>query len=298
MSLETIIKEALTAVITREYIKEEHPHALCLYHHDTEVRSVIHGIMRAVICSPQPHYPTAHRFIQKSAGSTEEDEVIRDSHIISPCYRPGNPRECRHAMCPYVIAHSIYLWVGAKRGTISKQEFNGVGCVYIHTLDRGGMPKAMSDAASPEYMNARAFVLRSEVFEILKKNYGNEDFIESAPISVISIIRRFYDEVIRKHIANNPKMTDSFTARDITAKKIFYARIYKSSDEDLFIKPKERSDDTEEEPTTVEKVVVKEPKIDDLKIFPPVETAGDKKPSKAGGSRKTRVSLYPSGDNM
>jgi hypothetical protein len=233
-----------------------------------------------------------HRFVQRSANAAK-DLPIPDSHIISPCYRSNKPIECKHNECPYVIAHSIYLWVGRKRGALHKAEFSGVGCVYAHTNNLEGHVATLEESASPEFMNARAYALREKVFHILDMNYGDRDLIESSPSIVIDIIRQFYNEIIRGVIQHEPSTLSAFSARDITSGLVTYVRVYKSSDADLFLMPEKDEDESrvETEPVPVKSPIIERKKIvDDVSVFMEIESVRDG--VKRDKRDKGRKSLY------
>jgi len=176
---------------------------LCYHHDDATVRSIIHSMLRMVACSAS------------------------GSHVISPCYRSNDPVECKNHYCPYVIGHSIYLWVGKKLGALHKGEEIGVGCTYKH---EGSIDGRSEDGPTAAQLNKRAYEIRKEVHSYLEKQYGEVHFLRLPPLLAMQRVRTYYELVIRKLLEKQLVPTVAITSRDLTSGKVAYATIYKSDD--------------------------------------------------------------------
>jgi len=222
MNLEYIIPQVvetlLTPVVEDGTSSSGYP-SLCYSHEDPMVRAIIHSMLRMAAC-------TSSR-----------------SHVISPCYRSTGPVECRNYFCPYVIGHSIYLWVAMKTETKHRGEEFGVGCTFKHegivasvvesartdqgTSSDGEISRGRREAVE---LNKHAYEIRQTVFEYMDKTYGEIHLFRLPPLLAMNHVRNYYENIIRVLLQRGRLSETEIPSRDLTSGKVGFAKIYKSDD--------------------------------------------------------------------
>lgn len=265
MSIEYIVQQVILTVLqgTSRLVEMglRADRVLCPYHEDPSVRIAIHSMVRMVACSARQEGDpvTEDRFISVDERGSRRRIALPANHIISPCYPSNRAFECNHAdLCPYVIGHSIYLWVGIKRDAVHCDEIGGVGCNFKHSLG--------SEDATEASQNARAFRTREQVFECLERLYGEQSWVRMGPIVAMDTIRFFYNHVIRRLLAEGKVGRASIPARNLSTKRVEYIELYKSDDTIFWKIDSEEEEESHEEET--------EPIDDDTDRFPSLPTTG------------------------
>lgn len=274
MSLDYIVQEVINTILTPISVPStSRSFLLCGYHEDVSVRAVIHSMLRMAACTAP------------------------GGHIISPCYRSNKPVECKNHDCPYVIGHSIYLWVAMARGVNHKGEEGGFGCNYKHEKMDSNSPstcalrssgseeeEAAATSSVPQVrkyavdLNKRAHDIRRRIFDYLNRTYVNVHFLRLPPALAMDRVREFYNRVIHPRVLRGLAPKISVPARDLTSGVVDYVELYKS-DDTIFLesKPKIVAPEEEEEEQSPPK---------DIDIFPSL--SGLHGGAKTGNSR----SLY------
>ena len=265
MSLEYIIQQAIDTLVSgpmihtrpvryRDAAHAKRIHPLCAYHRDDSVRSVIHVMLRMVECS-SPH-----------------------GHTISPCYRSNNPIECKHNECPYVIGHSIYLWVAKLREVMRPGEDGGYGCSYKHEfVDTSEVEAVQEDESTGRVrkfarnLNRRAAIIRDCVFRYLDEAYEGIHVAKVGPVQAMDRLRGYYDTVLRPLIRANYLDIAPVCAMDLTAKKHGYVDLLKNADW-IFEPPVSAEEDAAKQSSPPATVTIDDRFDDDYERFPPLES--------------------------
>jgi hypothetical protein len=204
---------------------------LCMYHGDDMVRATVHSLLRMESCR------------------------LNKSGVLSPCYPSIGYTECRNRMCPYVIGHSIYLWVGDLRQAILEGEEKGCGCTFMHS--------------KPERM-----LIRYTVFLCLEENFRMQNLLTSLPVKALQRVKDFHQKVVQRELLRGGPTEMTFTF-NVSQGKPERARIFKSNDE-IFEWNFDLDEEEEEEFKEDDKLFP--PLIEDVpKTVPEYETSLPKK---------------------
>lgn len=266
MSIDYIVQETV-AVVLKPFDNKQKLPVLCAFHPDRSVRSTIHGLIRMCACS------------------------VQGEHVISPCYPSTYPVECKNHDCPYVIAHSIYLWVGMRREALHKEEKGGFCCTYKHQSMNGENEDKSPEVRKAVNLNRRAYEIRKQVFQYLDRLYSNIHISQQLPVIAMDYVRSYYNQVIRVMVAKQEISMIDVPARDLTSGKVAYVKLC-HTDDSIFLpeeeEEQEEGDEHEEGEGHEEHEEVEEQQDEeDMEKFPPL-----------GVHASSRVSLYKKDDDI
>lgn len=242
--LDKIIHEVIGSLLARKTFEPDHPEFLSVRSDDIDVRTVIHSMLRMIACNGRRRDDRVNNLRRISVRSTDRQghrtRPLNPTHTISPCYKSRNTIECKHSEdCPYVIGHSIYLWVGLKLNALHPSEDKGVGCNYKHEIVNFTLPDYMSLA---QRLNARAFRTREAVFSRLEELYGQEHVALMAPLEAMFTIDKFYTTMVPRLRNHGQFDVAAFPGRDLNDGSIGIVEIPKSDDR-IFWVPGNDSED-------------------------------------------------------
>lgn len=216
--VEDIVSETI-GVLLAPYDLYDRFTYLCPRHPEDRVCMTIHSLVRMESCR------------------------VNRTGILSPCYPSKGYKECRNTPCPYIIGHSIYLWIGHKREALHKGETGGCGCTFKHS-------KQEIDE------------IRNRVYDMLDADYGMQSILGSSPLQAFMRVQLFHRDIIQRRLAQGAdvEMTPSYNVQTM---KVEGALLFKSGD-DIFaeLRSHNTEDEAEEEEETEEE--------DDTEKFPPI----------------------------
>jgi hypothetical protein len=222
--LETIVLETI-GVLLAPYTLYDPRVYLCPYHDEDKVRSTIHAMLRMESCR------------------------TNQTGILSPCFPSKGFHLCRNTPCPYVIGHSIYLWVGFKREALHRGEAGGHECTFKHTKEE-------------------VLQIRNRVFELLDIKFRMHNLIDSPPLRAMERIHLFHRDIVQLLIARGEAKMEMTPTFNVSTAKPMNALLFKS-DDSIFVDvepppiPEAEAEEEEEEEESTE--IIK-----DDELFPPI----------------------------